>query len=167
MSKRVIEYSRARSKAEELKQKGRRIVFTNGVFDIIHVGHVAYLKAAKKLGDVLWVGLNSDHSAKRLGKGRGRPFNCEADRTEVLLSLRPVNYVTIFDEDTPEALIADIAPDVLVKGGDYLVENIAGRESVENRGGEVRVIPYLPGHSTTGTIQRIVETTKADDPKDG
>ncbi len=133
-----------------LKQKGKKIVFTNGCFDILHVGHIEVLKQAKKLGDVLVVGLNSDESVKRL-KGDERPINCETDRCKMLLALRDVDYVQIFQEDTPYELIRKVQPDILVKGGDYKIEEIVGHTIVK----ETIVIPYVDGKSTTGIINKI------------
>lgn len=138
------------------KERGERIVFTNGCFDILHTGHLSYLREAKKLGDVLVVGLNSDHSVKRL-KGDGRPVNRLKDREAMLSAFSFVDYVVPFEEDTPIRLISTIMPDVLVKGGDYAPENIAGAETVIRNGGEVRVLPFIEGHSTSGIIKRIQE----------
>jgi len=132
-----------------------RVVFTNGVFDVLHRGHVEYLAAARALGDVLVVGVNTDASVRRLGKGAGRPVNPEDDRAYVLAGLAAVDYVTRFDEDTPRALIAALLPDVLVKGGDYTRDTIVGADEVEAAGGRVAVIPLVPGRSTTGILQRV------------
>ena len=137
------------------RRSGRRIVFTNGCFDILHAGHVSYLQQARKLGDILIIGLNSDQSVKRL-KGKERPVNNETDRAMVLAALAAVDAVVIFDEDTPRDLIEYIQPDVLVKGGDYKIENIVGREFA----GETKVIPLLAGHSTTNMIEKIREDNK-------
>ena len=136
------------------KEHGEKIVFTNGCFDILHIGHIEYLREAKKLGDILVIGLNSDDSVKRL-KGADRPVNCLRDREEMLSALGFVDYVIPFEEDTPLRLIEEIIPDVLVKGGDYHVENIVGAEVVRRNGGTVKVIPYVPGHSTSATIEKI------------
>lgn len=135
------------------------LVFTNGVFDLLHAGHAGYLATARTLGDVLIVGVNTDVSARRLEKGTGRPFNSEADRALVVAALESVDAVCLFDEDTPEHLIGDLLPDVLVKGGDYDVAGIVGRETVEASGGRVEVIPFVEGYSTTDLIQRIRETS--------
>jgi len=134
-----------------------RVVFTNGVFDVLHRGHVEYLTAARRLGDLLVVGLNTDASARRLGKGADRPVNPEDDRAWVLAGLEAVDYVTAFDEDTPRALIAALLPDVLVKGGDYTRDTIVGADEVEAAGGRVEVIPLVPGRSTTSILQRVRE----------
>ena len=139
---------------DDLRAAGRRIVMTNGCFDLIHPGHVRYLHQAKALGDVLVVAVNDDDSVRRL-KGDGRPVNTLEDRMAVLGALGAVDYVVAFSEDTPARLIKALAPDVLVKGGDYAVEQIAGHESVLERGGEVRVLDFVDGHSTTGLIERL------------
>jgi rfaE bifunctional protein nucleotidyltransferase chain/domain len=130
------------------------VVFTNGVFDILHRGHVEYLYAARALGDVLVVAINTDTSVRRL-KGPDRPINPDGDRAVVLAGLGCVHYVTFFAEDTPQRLIAALLPDVLVKGGDYTPETIVGRAEVEGTGGSVVVIPLVRGRSTTETVERI------------
>lgn len=134
---------------DDLKAKNKRVVFTNGCFDIIHVGHVRYLKKAKNLGDILVVGLNSDKSVASIKPGR--PINDQNQRAEVLSSLEMVDYVTIFDEDTPYELIKLIKPDVLVKGGDWKKENIVGSDIVK----ETYIVPYVQGISTTDVINKI------------
>ena len=133
------------------------LVFTNGCFDILHRGHVEYLFAARALADTLVVGLNSDDSVRRL-KGAGRPVTSELDRAVVLAGLACVDAVTLFDEDTPRALISALLPDLLVKGGDYLPDQIVGKAEVEAAGGRVIVLPYLPGRSTTDILQRTGQT---------
>ncbi len=133
------------------------VVFTNGVFDIVHRGHVSYLSRARELGDMLVVGVNTDASARRLAKGPGRPLNGEGDRALVLAALECVDAVCLFDEDTPRELITALLPDVLVKGGDYQVSEVAGKEEVEAAGGQVKLIPFLDGYSTSGLVQRIRE----------
>ncbi len=140
-------------KIEQWKKEGKKIVFTNGCFDIIHAGHVDYLEKAKKLGDVLVVGLNSDESVRRL-KGKERPVNIQEHRKRVLEALKPVDLVVIFDEDTPERLIKEIKPDVLVKGGDWSIENIVGADFVKSYGGEVKTIDFVYDISTTKIIQK-------------
>lgn len=140
----------------EKKRQGLRIVFTNGCFDLLHPGHVTYLAEAKALGDVLVVGLNSDASVRRQNKGPERPIMTEEERAAVLLGLRSVDYVTIFDEDTPIRLIGELVPDVLVKGGDWPIESIVGREIVEAAGGLVTTIKFVEGKSTTGIVERIL-----------
>ncbi len=132
------------------------LIFTNGCFDLLHWGHAAYLRQARGLGDVLAVGINSDRSVRAL-KGRGRPLMSEQDRGLLLASLEFVDVVTVFDEATPEQLLAELLPDVLVKGSDYGLHEIAGREVVEEAGGRVLTIPLLPGRSTSSLITRIQE----------
>ena len=131
-----------------------RLVFTNGCFDILHRGHVEYLHQARTLGDALVVGVNTDASVEGL-KGPGRPVVSQDDRAMVLAGLESVDAVTLFHEDTPQALIGALLPDILVKGGDYSMDQIVGREAVEGAGGEVRVIPFIQGRSTTDLLQQI------------
>ena len=135
--------------------KNDRIVFTNGVFDILHRGHVTYLEQAAALGHRLIVGLNSDASVKRLGKGGDRPLNGQDDRARVLSALRCVDAVVVFDQDTPLELIQAIGPDVLVKGGDYGVEQVVGADIVKAYGGEVRVLGLVENSSTTAIVEKI------------
>ena len=135
--------------------QGKRIVFTNGCFDLMHIGHTRYLQAAKDLGDLLVVGVNSDASVKILNKAPDRPIVSDAQRAEVVAALGCVDYVILFNEPDPHSLIAALQPDVLVKGGDWAVERIVGREIVEARGGLVKTIPLVPDISTTSLIQRI------------
>ncbi len=137
-----------------LKLHEQKIVFTNGCFDVLHYGHVCYLLEAKKLGDILVVGLNSDASVRRL-KGESRPINGERERAFVLAALSCVDYVTLFEEDTPEKLIKMVKPDVLVKGGDYQIENIVGADFVIQNGGTVTTIPFVDGFSSTHIIERL------------
>ena len=132
------------------RRAGKRIVFTNGCFDILHRGHATYLQAARALGDVLIVGVNSDASVRRL-KGENRPVNNENDRAYLLASLAAVDYVTVFTEDTPYELLQQIRPDVLVKGGDYQLDEVVGREFAQ----EVQLINFVDGYSTTQTLRRI------------
>jgi D-beta-D-heptose 7-phosphate kinase/D-beta-D-heptose 1-phosphate adenosyltransferase len=141
------------------RTQGKRIVFTNGCFDLMHVGHTRYLQAAKELGDLLVVAVNSDASVRSLNKAPDRPIVSEAQRAEVVAALGCVDHVILFDEPDPQGLIAALQPDVLVKGGDWALERIVGREIVESRGGVVRTIPLVPGVSTTSLIQRIRSTT--------
>ena len=133
---------------------GKKIVFTNGCFDILHVGHINYLKEASEMGDVLVVGLNSDESVKRL-KGDSRPINNQDDRAEMLAALEFVDYIVVFEDDTPYKLINMIKPDILVKGGDYSINEIVGRDIVEANGGRVEIVPFVPGKSTTQIINKI------------
>jgi rfaE bifunctional protein nucleotidyltransferase chain/domain len=135
------------------------LVFTNGCFELLHAGHVDYLERARSLGDALVVGVNSDASAERLAKGRGRPIVGEADRALVVAALESVDSVCVFDEDTPEALIRALLPDVLVKGADYTLEQVVGRQVVQDRGGRVAILPLLEGRSTTLLIERAKEVT--------
>ena len=137
-----------------LRVEDKTLVFTNGVFDLLHVGHVRYLAAARVLGDVLVVAINSDRAARDL-KGPGRPIVNELERAEILAALRPVTYVTIFDDVSPRSLIAALLPDVLVKGGDYALDEIHGREEVEAAGGRVVSLPFIEGASTTAIIERM------------
>lgn len=146
--------------AELLERFGRprtgTLVFTNGVFDLLHRGHVAYLNAARGLGDALVIGVNTDASVRRL-KGPDRPVNSEADRSYVLAALACVDAVTLFDDDTPARVIASLLPDVLVKGADYRIDQVVGRETVEKAGGRVALIPLVQGRSTTETLRRMRE----------
>lgn len=146
--------SRKEAAAEYGSARDFRLVFTNGCFDLLHRGHAAYLNEAASLGDRLLVGLNSDASVRRL-KGAGRPVLSAGDRAYLLASLRAVDAVVVFDDDTPAELIDELVPDVLVKGGDYTVDRVVGRETVEGAGGEVRILPLVPGRSTSGLLDRI------------
>ncbi len=150
----VVDRALAHELGEQLRAEGKKIVFTNGVFDILHRGHVTYLNDARALGDILLVGVNSDASVKRL-KGPSRPVVSEEDRAFVLSNLKAVDYAVIFTDDTPYNLIADVLPDVLVKGGDWAVDKIVGGDIVRARGGVVKNIPFVDGHSTTGIIGAI------------
>jgi D-beta-D-heptose 7-phosphate kinase/D-beta-D-heptose 1-phosphate adenosyltransferase len=136
------------------------VVFTNGCFDLLHVGHVQYLEEARSLGDALIVAVNTDDSVRRLSKGSGRPVNSERDRVRVLAALASVDRVVLFPEDTPRGIIGELQPDVLVKGGDYAPEEIVGRETVLGRGGQVKVIPFVPGYSTTDLLARVREQSR-------
>ena len=136
------------------REKGERIVFTNGCFDLLHVGHIRLLQQARTQGDLLVLALNSDRSVRKL-KGPSRPVQPQDDRAEILAALACVDYVTLFDEDTPLAVIERLVPDVLVKGGDWAVEDIVGREVVEGAGGKVVTITYLEGASTTSLINKV------------
>jgi D-beta-D-heptose 7-phosphate kinase/D-beta-D-heptose 1-phosphate adenosyltransferase len=138
----------------DLKRQGRKIVFTNGCFDVLHFGHVHYLLQAKELGDILVIGLNSDDSVRRL-KGPTRPVNGEKERAFVLAALACVDYVVVFDEDTPKELIETVRPDVLVKGGDYTLDNIVGADFVTQNGGTVTTIPFVEGFSSTRIIEQL------------
>ncbi len=139
---------------EALRSRGLRLVFTNGVFDLLHVGHLRYLETARSLGDRLLVAINSDRTVREL-KGNDRPITNEHERAEILASLRQVDYVTIFDDISPRSLITSLLPDVLVKGGDYQLHEIHGREEVEAAGGRVVSLPFVDGVSTTNMIERM------------
>jgi D-beta-D-heptose 7-phosphate kinase/D-beta-D-heptose 1-phosphate adenosyltransferase len=139
-----------------LKGKRKRIVFTNGCFDLLHVGHLRYLEKAKTLGDILVVGVNSDRSVRGL-KGPKRPILPEKERTEILSGLECVDYVTLFNEPTPLKLISLLKPHVLVKGGDWTKEDVVGRETVEGLGGKVVILPFVDGSSTTNLIETVLE----------
>ena len=138
---------------------GSTVVFTNGVFDLLHPGHIRYLQDARALGDTLIVGLNSDRSVRRI-KGPDRPVNPEGERGEVLLALAAVDAVVVFDDDTPHAIIAAIQPDVLVKGADWGPDEIVGRDVVEARGGRVVRIALAPGYSTTGLLRKVQKPSR-------
>jgi D-beta-D-heptose 7-phosphate kinase/D-beta-D-heptose 1-phosphate adenosyltransferase len=140
-----------------MRRQRKKVVFTNGAFDIIHRGHVEYLQAARRLGDVLIVGLNTDSSIRRI-KGRGRPVNSSKDRAIVLAALSCVDFVCFFREDTPYKLIRVLVPDILVKGADWKVDEIVGKDVVESRGGKVKTIRFIHGRSTTNTIERVLRT---------
>ncbi len=142
----------------ELRHR-KKLVFTNGVFDILHAGHVRYLAQARALGDLLIVGLNSDASARALGKGSGRPVNGENDRAEVLRALRSVDGVIVFDDATPERLIRALRPQVHVKGGDYRPDDLPEAAAVKEYGGEVRILPFLEGRSTTDLLRKLESST--------
>ena len=144
---------------QSLRAAGKTLVFTNGVFDLLHVGHVRYLAAARALGDALVVAVNSDRTVREL-KGDGRPVINEHERAEILAALRQVDYVTIFDDVSPRSLIARLLPDVLVKGGDYGLDEIHGREEVEDAGGTVISLPFVEGLSTSNIIERMRKASK-------
>jgi rfaE bifunctional protein nucleotidyltransferase chain/domain len=144
---------------KRLRQEGKRVVFTNGCFDIVHRGHVDYLSKARAKGDALIVGMNTDASVQRL-KGPTRPIVEEEDRACVLAALSVVDYVCLFEEDTPLELIKAVVPDVLVKGGDWSIETIVGRDVVEAAGGSVQTIEFVPNHSTTTIVQKIADLYK-------
>lgn len=146
-----------------LLRDGKTLVFTNGVFDVLHAGHVAYLEQAKALGDLLVVGLNTDQSARRLGKGPDRPVNSLEDRAAVIAALRCVDAVLSFDEDTPARLISQLRPDIHTKGGDYDPRAMPETPIVESYGGRVVVLPFLPGRSTTSMLQKLQSQLEAED----
>lgn len=150
----ILSKDRLKETIEEYKKEGRKIVFTNGCFDILHAGHVRYLSDAKKLGDILVLAINSDSSVRSI-KGEPRPFIPQAERAYVVASLESVDYVTIFDEDTPLLLIEYLQPHILVKGGDWAEETVVGRDSVTKWGGRVVIMPEVKGISTTNIIEKI------------
>ena len=159
MSDKIMTAARLDPVLKQARTQKKRIVFTNGCFDLMHIGHTRYLQAARALGDLLVVGVNSDVSVRTLNKGSDRPIVPEAQRAEVLAALGCVDYVVIFSEPDPGELIASLQPDVLVKGGDWAINQIVGRETVEARGGIVTTIPLVPGMSTTSLLQRIRSAT--------
>jgi rfaE bifunctional protein nucleotidyltransferase chain/domain len=153
---RVLSREALASESLRLRGEGRSLVFTNGVFDLLHVGHLRYLRLARALGDALAVGLNADACVKRL-KGEKRPILPEAERAEMLAALTCVDYVCLFEEDDPRALIKIVVPQILVKGGDWPVEKILGRDTVEAAGGKVLSLPFVEGRSTTAIVRDIAE----------
>ena len=150
----LIDRKLIKETCREIRQGGKKIVFTNGCFDILHVGHVRYLTTAKSFGDVLIVGLNTDESVKML-KGENRPINNEKDRAEVLLGLKAVDYVVLFGERTAENLVSEIRPNVYVKGADYTVDKIPEAKIVQCYGGKIELVKFVAGHSTTNIIQKL------------
>jgi D-beta-D-heptose 7-phosphate kinase/D-beta-D-heptose 1-phosphate adenosyltransferase len=152
----ILSQGELKKEIEKLKGVGKRIVFTNGCFDILHTGHTRYLREARKLGDVLVLGLNSDASIRSI-KGEKRPIVPEAERADVMASLESVDYLTIFNEPTPLELIELLKPDVLVKGGDWAEKDIVGGDAVRKWGGTVAVIPEIKGASTTNIIEKILQ----------
>jgi len=154
-SHKIVSKGAAARWVKRLQAQGQRVVFTNGCFDLLHLGHVRYLEEARSLGDALIIGVNTDASVKRLQKEPDRPVNPEGDRAALVAALACVDRVVLFSEDTPLELITALQPDILVKGGDYRLEEIAGREVVRARGGEVKVLPLVQGYSTTALLDRI------------
>ncbi len=144
---------------EELRKQGKKVVLTNGCFDLLHSGHIHIFREAKKYGDILVVAVNDDFSVKKI-KGASRPIFPLEERLEILEAIEDIDYLTSFSEETPQKIIAVLVPDVLVKGGDWKPDEIVGREEVEGAGGDVRVIPYLEGCSTSEIIERIVYSAK-------
>ncbi|HYK19953.1 MAG TPA: D-glycero-beta-D-manno-heptose 1-phosphate adenylyltransferase [Pyrinomonadaceae bacterium] len=154
MIEKILTLEQMLRERERLRATGARMVFTNGVFDLLHVGHVRYLAQARSLGDVLMVAINSDRAVREL-KGADRPIFNQAERAEIIAALRSVDYVTVFDDISPRNLIARLLPDVLVKGGDYELDQIHGREEVEAAGGRVISLPFVDGASTSALIRQI------------
>jgi rfaE bifunctional protein nucleotidyltransferase chain/domain len=152
MLRKILTLNAAVERVRELKREGKRVVFTNGCFDLLHPGHTRYLAQARKQGDVLLVAVNSDRSVRAL-KGPGRPVFPESERAEILAALACVDYVTIFDEPTPREVIARMLPQVLVKGGNWPADQIVGREEVEAAGGKVVLIPVIAGYSTSSLVE--------------
>jgi D-beta-D-heptose 7-phosphate kinase / D-beta-D-heptose 1-phosphate adenosyltransferase len=154
----VFSHEDAVEVAARLRAEGRRLVFTNGCFDILHAGHCDYLQRARSYGDALMVGVNTDESVRRQEKGKGRPFNELPDRMAVLAALQAVDYVVPFADDTPKALIEALTPHVLAKGEDWRDKGVVGREWVEAHGGQVVLVPLVSGRSTTNVVQKILAT---------
>ena len=154
MKEKILSMDEMLAERERLRAAGRRLVFTNGVFDLLHVGHVRYLRQARARGDALVVAINSDRSVREL-KGPERPVFAEDERAEILAALRDVDYVVVFDDLSPRGTIKKLLPDVLVKGGDYQLDEIHGREEVEAAGGKVISLPFVAGASTSALIQRM------------
>lgn len=152
--------SQLRKITTRLKKQHKLIVFTNGCFDILHLGHVKYLEEAKKQGDILIVGVNSDASIKKIKPGLGRPINKQSDRQKVLASLTSVDYVVLFKEATPLNLIKTIKPDILIKGADWHPDKIVGKDIVKSYKGKIKTINYLKGYSTTNLINKIIKIRK-------
>jgi D-beta-D-heptose 7-phosphate kinase/D-beta-D-heptose 1-phosphate adenosyltransferase len=150
----ILDRNTLKNKLEALRKEGKKIAFTNGCFDILHVGHVRYLREAKKIGDILVLALNSDSSVRAI-KGEERPLVCEEERAEVLAALEFIDFVTIFPELTPLELINYLKPDILIKGGDWPEDKVVGREEVKKWGGRVAIIPEVEGKSTTNIVEKI------------
>ncbi len=157
----VLELDELKKIVSLAKSTGKTIIFTNGCFDLIHGGHIEFLQKAKALGDLLIVGLNSDASVRAI-KGEGRPIKNQGERANILSALKYVDYITLFDETTPETLIREIRPDVLVKGDDYALDEVVGREIVEGYGARVELLPIVKGLSTTKTVEKILENHRLD-----
>ena len=154
--KKIKDIKTIKSIVDRLKTRGKRVVFTNGCFDILHVGHIRYLRKARNLGDTLVVGLNTDRSVRQI-KGEKRPIVPQGERAEVLAALEFVDYVVLFDEPDPFSLIEKVKPTILVKGADWPKDKIVGRDVVEKAGGRVVRIPLVPGASSTGVIEKIIQ----------
>jgi rfaE bifunctional protein nucleotidyltransferase chain/domain len=157
VNRKILTIEQLVNERERLRSAGARVVFTNGVFDLLHLGHVRYLASARALGSTLIVAINSDSMVREL-KGPGRPVTNQEERAEILAALRAVDYVTVFDDLSPRSLIARLLPDVLVKGGDYKLNEIHGREEVEAAGGKVVALPFVEGASTTAMIEKVKRT---------
>lgn len=146
---------------EGLKSQGKRVVFTNGCFDLIHGGHIHLLREAKKLGDVLVVAVNDDSSIRKI-KGSSRPIFPLEERLEILESIEDIDWLVVFSQESPKKVIESLLPDVLVKGGDWLPEEVVGKQEVEEAGGKVIIIPFLSGHSSSEMVRKIIESAKSD-----
>jgi len=157
MTKNYLELEEILKIRNELRREDKKVVFTNGCFDILHAGHVDYLSKAKECGDVLIVGLNSDKSVKKI-KGDKRPIIYENERAFILSNIKAVDYVVLFDEPTPKELILKIIPDILIKGEDWSVDNIVGKDIVEQNGGEVKTIKFITSQSTSNIIKKVLDT---------
>lgn len=155
----IVEHKELVGIIKDIQSQNKKVVFTNGCFDILHAGHVDYLTKAKAFGDVLVVALNSDKSISRI-KGENRPIVTEKERAFIIANLKAVDYVTFFDEDTPKEIIEELIPDILVKGSDWSIENIVGRDTVEANGGSVKTIDFINFQSTTNIIQTILDKYK-------
>lgn len=162
MKEKILGMDQMLAERDRLRSAGRRLVFTNGVFDLLHVGHVRYLAQARALGDALVVAINSDRSVREL-KGPQRPVFDQDERAEILAALRDVDYVVVFDDISPRSTIKNLLPDVLVKGGDYQLDEIHGREEVEAAGGKVVSLPFVAGVSTTSLLERMKRKSATDD----
>ena len=152
----IISLEEIGSRVRSWRKESRKLVFTNGCFDILHSGHVRYLQTAAGFGDILLLGLNSDSSVRKL-KGPRRPITTQADRAYLLSAVEAIDFIVIFDEETPARLIQSVNPDVLVKGGDYLPEDVVGYDTVTENGGFVKIVPYVEGKSTSGIVNSILE----------
>ncbi len=160
ISQKIIDHENLTPILDDLRKEGKKIVFTNGCFDLLHVGHLRYLKQAREEGDLLVLGLNSDRSVREL-KGETRPLLPQEERAEMMAALSMIDYIVIFDERTPLNLIKELRPDILVKGGDWKREDIVGGKEVEASGGRVVVVPEIPGRSTSNLIDEIVRRSKS------
>ena len=158
MKQKIVTADEARAIAREMRERGRKLVFTNGCFDLLHVGHVRYVAAARALGDALLVAINGDESVRAL-KGEGRPLNREADRAEVIAALANVDYVVVFPEVRATALLEKIQPGIYVKGGDYSAESLHAEErsALERMGTDIRIVPFEPGHSTSRLLEKMTK----------
>jgi len=156
-ARKIVAQEEARTQVRKWQQAGKRVVFTNGCFDLIHLGHVDYLEKARMLGDKLVIGLNTDDSVSRF-KGPQRPLQDQNSRARVLAAMQFVDLVVFFNDDTPLHLISELLPDILVKGSDYLADNIVGADVVKNNGGVVKTLDFIPGYSTTRIVEKIKRT---------